>query len=239
VGGHAEQHMKRRKFIIGTCALASGSAAAVGSGAFTSVQADRSVTVDVTGDDSALLAMKSCDGPNGEYATMNGVDGDNPNAIAEIGDDYQFTLEIPNLNGKAFTRIDNVFKIINQGTQSVVVYIQEFGANTAEIDIGVRDNQIDTDRTEGDTGEGIDGADVFDASSPTAPDPNKLSQIGIQIGQGKSVKLGMYADTSNGSVNDGLGEAGGNPTTGDGVELWNKLEISASAERADYAYDAN
>lgn len=225
--------MKRRKFIIGTGALAAGSAAAVGSGAFTSVAAERSVTVDVTGDDAALLALAPCDGPNGEYATGDGVGGTAPD---DIGDDYQFELNIPNLNPKAFTRIDDVFTISNLGTQSVVVYIQEFGDNTAEVDVGVRDSEIETGRTEGDTGEGIDGEDVFDASSPSAPTGSMLNKIGIKIDEGETVKLGIYADTSNGNVNDGLGESGHDPTGG-GVSLWDRLEITADAERDDYAYD--
>jgi hypothetical protein len=193
------------------------------------------VTVDVAGDQAALLALEPCNGPNGEYATGDGVGGTGPD---EIGSDYEFELNIPNLNPNAFTRIDNVFKISNLGTQPVVVYIQEFGPNTVEADVGVRSDEIDTTRTEVDTGEGIAGKNVFDASSPTAPNATKLNQIGIKLGDGDSVKLGIYADTSNGNVNDGVDESGGSPTQA-GDQLWNRLKITADAERSDYAYDAS
>ena len=42
--------MKRRKFLIGAGSLAAGSAAAMGTGAYSYAEADRTVTVDTTGD---------------------------------------------------------------------------------------------------------------------------------------------------------------------------------------------
>ena len=47
----------RRKFIIGLGALATGSAAAVGTGAVTSVRADRGYQVDVAGDENAYVGL--------------------------------------------------------------------------------------------------------------------------------------------------------------------------------------
>ena len=50
--------MERRKFIIGAGALATGSAAAVGSGAFSAAVVEgREADIEVSGDDSALLAL--------------------------------------------------------------------------------------------------------------------------------------------------------------------------------------
>ena len=212
--------MRRRKFIIGTGALAAGSAAAVGSGAFTSVSAARSVNVAVAGDDSALLALQPCNGPNGAYA--------------DIGDDGQFELSIPNLNANAFTRIDNVFTVTNQGTQPVVVYIEENGVNTAAADIGVREAQLNTsvdlpDEEPGPGGDGIYGEDVFDVSNPSEPG---YSSLGIKLDEGKSIKLGVYVDTSDSNVNDGVDPDGGPSLTADDV-IWNSLTIYADAEAAD------
>lgn len=212
--------MRRRKFIIGTGALAAGSAAAVGSGAFTSVSAARSVNVAVTGDDSALLALQSCNGPNGAYA--------------DIGDDGQFELNIPDLNPNAFTRLDNVFTITNQGTQSVVVYIEESGVNTAAADIGVREAQLNTnvdlpDEEPGPGGDGIYGEDVFDVSNPSEPG---YGSLGIKLDEGKSIKLGVYVDTSDSNVNDGVDPDGGPSLMADDV-IWNSLTIYADAEAAD------
>jgi hypothetical protein len=65
--------MKRRKFILGTGVFAAGSAGAIQTGAFTSVSARRGVSVAVAGDDSALLAIDGCEGPNGNYVTGAGT----------------------------------------------------------------------------------------------------------------------------------------------------------------------
>ena len=56
--------MKRRNFIIGAGAMAAGGAATLGSGAFTSAQAARDVSVEVADDSEAYLALES----NDEYA---------------------------------------------------------------------------------------------------------------------------------------------------------------------------
>jgi hypothetical protein len=108
--------MQRRKFIAGMGSLAAAGAAGIGTGAFTSVSADRTLTVDVAGDASAYLALEPSDGPNAEFAT-------------ETGD----TLEInftdseeggSGLNEDARTVIRDVFKITNQGTQDVFVWVE-------------------------------------------------------------------------------------------------------------------
>ena len=68
----------RRKFITGLGALATGSAAAVGTGAFSSAEAERTVDVAVTTDDNALLGLFAENGgsvaglKNDEYATVEG-----------------------------------------------------------------------------------------------------------------------------------------------------------------------
>ena len=53
--------MERRKFVIGAGALATGSAAAVGTGAFSSAQAERSVNVSVEDDSNAYVELTSID----------------------------------------------------------------------------------------------------------------------------------------------------------------------------------
>ena len=53
--------MERRKFVIGAGALATGSAAAMGTGAFSSAQADRSVNVSVADDSNAYVELNKLD----------------------------------------------------------------------------------------------------------------------------------------------------------------------------------
>ena len=53
--------MERRKFVVGLGALASGSAAAMGTGAFSSAQAERSVSVTVADDRSGYIELNKLD----------------------------------------------------------------------------------------------------------------------------------------------------------------------------------
>jgi hypothetical protein len=62
--------MERRKFIIGAGALATGSSAAIGTGAFTSAEAERTVSVQVAGDESAWIGLE----PESKYAEINDDD---------------------------------------------------------------------------------------------------------------------------------------------------------------------
>lgn len=53
--------MERRKFVIGLGSLAAGGAAAMGTGAFSSAQAERTVSVDVAADDQAYVELSAVD----------------------------------------------------------------------------------------------------------------------------------------------------------------------------------
>jgi len=107
--------MERRKFLIGAGSLAAGSAAAMGTGAFTSVSAGRSMEVSTADDADALLALKAHNTPNGnEYVNENG------NVIS---------IDISNAdeggqgaNKDAYTVIRNLFQVSNNGTQNVYVW---------------------------------------------------------------------------------------------------------------------
>ncbi len=97
--------------------LAAGSAAAMGTGAFTSVSADRNVSVALESDDNALLKMAPTDGPNAAYATQN-------SNTLEINIDETNSVSGDGLNDDARTIIRDVFKITNHGTQDVYVFIE-------------------------------------------------------------------------------------------------------------------
>ena len=112
--------MERRKFIIGAGALATGSAAAVGTGAFSSVEANRDVNVDVTGDASAYLGLI----PTSAYAQ-------NPSGSSEIrlnfNDDSDPAGGGEGLNADGITTFNSVFEIQNQGDNSVRIGIDKSG----------------------------------------------------------------------------------------------------------------
>jgi len=92
------------------------------SGAFTTVDADRTATVDVNGDAAALLQMNASNAANGAYASS----GNN-----------QVTIDFNNgnsgLNPNAVTTISLVFNITNQGTQPVDVTVDD--SNISDTDL--------------------------------------------------------------------------------------------------------
>jgi hypothetical protein len=117
--------MERRKFVLGVGALAAGGAAAVGSGAFTSVEAGRQVDVQVASDANAYLGLDNSGENNDAYFDAS-------------GDEY--TVDFADsgnggtgANPNADTVAKSVFTIENQGTQEVTVSLSGSG------DISVQD----------------------------------------------------------------------------------------------------
>jgi len=105
----------------------------VGSGAFTTVSAERTVSVNVTGDGAALLQLQPHNGPNGQYA-------DTPSDELEISFD---DITADGVNQNATTTINNVFTVTNSGTQSTEVYITKSGANNGLVNFNVSGSPID------------------------------------------------------------------------------------------------
>ncbi|WP_169051894.1 LamG-like jellyroll fold domain-containing protein [Halorhabdus amylolytica] len=109
--------MKRRRFILGLGAATAGGSAMLGSGAFTSVEAERSVTIDVVGDADAFLRLAPCeDSPNGAYVT-GAADG----AMAVDLSESNEAVSGKGVNQESFYVFHDVFEIGNQGTQPVCV----------------------------------------------------------------------------------------------------------------------
>lgn len=115
--------MNRRQLIAGLGAVASGAGAALGTGAFTSVTANRDVSVSLADEDAAYLAMEPGD------TSTNGV-------FANTGTDDQITLDFNDeittytssgtgvgLNSEY--EFNDVFRISNQGTQTVSIKIPD------------------------------------------------------------------------------------------------------------------
>lgn len=109
--------MERRKFLLGVGSASVGGSALVGSGAFTSVEATRTVQVDVVEDSDALLGLDSCpDSPNATYA---GIDS-NGRLVVEIGETDDGGEGV---NLDAVTTFDDVFQVCNNGTQDVCLWV--------------------------------------------------------------------------------------------------------------------
>ena len=148
--------MQRRTFVIGLGALSTGTAAAVGTGAFTSVTADRDVEVAVAEDADAFLSLSPSDGANGAFAEQT---GDEETIEFDIDEDAE-GVDGSGLNPNATTVIAEIFDIENQGTQEVGVQV------TADLgDLGDGEFTIfageDTDDDLSDGWESLDTGEVL------------------------------------------------------------------------------
>lgn len=99
--------LSRRNALIGLGSLVAGSGALMGSGAFSSVSADRTVSIGVADDSSALLQLSI----DGSYTGLS--DGNS------TGNTVQ--LDITQLNDNAVTRFNDGFTITNGGSNPVNV----------------------------------------------------------------------------------------------------------------------
>jgi hypothetical protein len=108
--------LTRRNALIGLGTVAAGAGVIGGTGAFTSVTANRTVNVQTAGDASAALTLEPTDSSNAsEYVTApnNGtiqldLNGTSDNSASSSG-----------LNQNAKTTIDDLVKITNNGSQDI------------------------------------------------------------------------------------------------------------------------
>lgn len=107
--------MERRKFMLALGATSAAGAAALGTGAFSSVEANRLAEVEVVNDEDAYLSIQSTDEPNGEYAEERG------DTLVIAMDDGNNEVDGTGVNPEALTVARNVFEIQNQGTQPINV----------------------------------------------------------------------------------------------------------------------
>lgn len=118
---------KRRKFLAGLGALATGTAAAVGTGAVSSVSAGRSATVALASDSNAFLQMEA--GPSAMVKETNNtvelkLDGTWGNGGSGVNMDAVTTIGNPDNPSN-----DYAFKIKNQGTRDMMFKMNYFFEN--------------------------------------------------------------------------------------------------------------
>jgi hypothetical protein len=177
--------MNRRKFLAMLGTAAAGTSAAVGTGAFTSVSADRSVSVQVADDADAFLAMTPSNGPNGDYASSN----DGELVVQLNGSDG--TPSGSGVNDDAVTKIKDVFRMRNQGTQRIYVYIEDssdlvtFKLSRASRGNPINDNPVSR----------LTPHEIVDIEG---------TDNAVLIGTGLEVKIHMFVDTTGDSTPESL-----------------------------------
>jgi hypothetical protein len=170
--------MERRKFVVGLGALASGSAAAVGTGAFTSVEANRTVNVNVADDTNAYVGLRATSDPNGQFASGSGSD----EMIVDFDDSDNGGSGV---NPDAETVFEEVFQIENQGTQNVEVDLSSSGSPS----ITIQDpGDLDVD---GISGDGVAAALSTDEDS----DGNTDTDGTVELGEGEKVDVDFAVDS--------------------------------------------
>jgi hypothetical protein len=192
--------MNRRKFIAGFGSLAAVVAGAVGTNAFTSVKANRTVNVEVAGDDKAFLALQKAEGVNSDpgvnsdaYVNVNGgevsFDFSSNNGTADLGNGF---------NKNAVVEIEDLLEVKNQGTQSVHLSIDladldisDSSGNNAYVGLAVVANE---------TASGVENENIaFDSDTSGSnvggdvPDPTIDGPY--ELGTGESVHLDLTVDT--------------------------------------------
>ena len=123
VAGGRETTMERRNFLIGMGSTAAGASALIGSGAFSRVESQRNVTIQVARDDEAYLGMRTLETPN----SNNYVDYDeNGHLFVDIGDfdpdgtNYEYQTG-SGVNSDSFTYFDGLFELCNQGKANATI----------------------------------------------------------------------------------------------------------------------
>ena len=161
----------RRNVLIGLGGLVAGGGALIGTGAFDTVEAERTVTVETAGDADAFLGLSPADGVSDEL-------------VEDPGDD---TIEVilnatdegaTGLNQNAVTTFNELVTVTNQGTQDV-----------DEINLTI-------DHDEGDDIEGVFSYPVDgDADDPVANEGNILDEAETEpLTPGDEVTFGLIVD---------------------------------------------
>jgi len=114
--------MERRKFLLGVGGTAIGGSTLIGSGAFSRIESQRRVKIEVAEDPDAYLGLDGCpDSPNSSYTEIDDsghlaveMSPENENADNDLGE---------GVNSDSRTWFDNVFQICNQGKDEICVWI--------------------------------------------------------------------------------------------------------------------
>ena len=116
--------VKRRKVLAGLGSMAAGSAALMGTGAFTQISASRGVKVSLAGDANALLGLRS-DSSKNRNAEYVEYESDDTLSINISGTNSNLAAE--GINDDAVTIIRDMFDIVNQGPNPVFVWQETNG----------------------------------------------------------------------------------------------------------------
>lgn len=209
--------MNRRQLLVGLGGLVGGGGVISGTGAFTSVNADRQATVEVSGDANSYLQIfpsdtGTLDQPNGTFATDNGTPG---NQLAmDINDAAGTGTGSIGVGADSKYVFDDVFRVRNEGTQDVFVQIASLDVQTDPNNASGGQVLVDFFASQGadtnTTGPSFGKVDVIDGSRNELSVPVGTSRaVGVRI---ETVDESNYGGVSNQFVS-GVNITSGTTTT--------------------------
>lgn len=182
--------LTRRNALIGLGTVAAGAGVVGGSGAFTSVTAERTVSVETAGDGSAALQLTDPGGENDEYVTQPSdgtvginLDGSNTDTAA--------------LNQNAVTRLENLVQVANNGTQTVTSLSLEFDSDDNSADVSAFSFTATKDGTTKDFANGDDILNVDNSGNNNPYDDGFSGDLGTGSA---SLVFGIVVDLIDNSV---------------------------------------
>lgn len=123
--------MNRRQFIISVGGLATAGSGVIGSGAFSTVSAERNVSINVETDQEAYLIIKGISTNFVDGSDVKGFDFDNEVASNEGG--FEATGE--GVSANSVYEFTDLLQIQNQGTDPVVVFGKYTGDELVSLEL--------------------------------------------------------------------------------------------------------
>jgi len=187
--------LTRRNALIGLGTVAAGAGVIGGSGAFTSVTAERTVSVETAGDAQAALQLIPAEDSSGNTT-------DNASDYVDASEDT-IALDLTGtengatgLNQNAKTTLENLISVLNNGTQEVTSLTLELTSDSSDIN--------DDDTFQFTAQEKVQGGSDL-SGIPNGEDILSGSNLNTTIGAGSgSVEFGLIVDLINGGDDNSL-----------------------------------
>ena len=117
-----ENTMDRRKFLVGIGSASIGGSALLGTGAFSRVESQRGVTIQVAEDEFAYLGLMGC--PDSANRSYTGDDGKG-HLTVDMTPDNPTDAGGQGVNSDSSTWFDRVFQICNNGKKAACIWIED------------------------------------------------------------------------------------------------------------------
>jgi len=144
--------INRRSVLFGLGTIGAGVGGVFGSGAFSSVEATRSVKINTSGDSDALLSFEPNNPNNANNANKNKIISTETESGTSV-----IKIKQESLNEKATTTFNNALKITNDGNKNVGVSVNASETTYSNSTSGLVGDALDIQDTSRGNGSIVDG----------------------------------------------------------------------------------